>query len=183
LGPRTVGLVALPTMGARFVVLRTQNTDFVYLRSRKNSPYFPPLPALRGLRGVQRQRPGGCQRLALDAPGVAASGRCQINRNPHSPRKITDEMQEEDVQALRTAKAVLEHPRFAARLAEIAGKPIELFNRRPQRSRLKQTLSWSLYAAALSKGRMARAIRCTVPVPTPRSLAVARMPFPARNSA
>jgi hypothetical protein len=38
-------------------------------------------------------------------------------------------MQEEDVQALRTAKAVLEHPRFAARLAEIAGKPIELFNR------------------------------------------------------
>jgi uncharacterized protein len=40
---------------------------------------------------------------------------------------------------------------------------------------------WSLYAAALSKGRMARAIRCTVPVPTPSSFAVARMPFPARN--
>jgi EcsC protein family len=35
-------------------------------------------------------------------------------------------MQEEDVQALRTA---VEHPRLAARLAEIAGKPIELFNR------------------------------------------------------
>jgi hypothetical protein len=38
-------------------------------------------------------------------------------------------MQEEDIQALRTAVATLEHPSFAARLAEIAGKPIELFNR------------------------------------------------------
>jgi EcsC protein family len=38
-------------------------------------------------------------------------------------------MQEEDVQALRTAIAALEHPGLAARLAEIAGKPIELFNR------------------------------------------------------
>jgi hypothetical protein len=38
-------------------------------------------------------------------------------------------MQEEDIQALRTAVATLEHPRLAARLAEIAGKPIELFNR------------------------------------------------------
>ena len=42
---------------------------------------------------------------------------------------ITDIMQEEDVQALRTAVTTLEHPSFAARLAEIAGKPIELFNR------------------------------------------------------
>jgi hypothetical protein len=46
-------------------------------------------------------------------------------------------MQEEEVEALRAAKAVLEHPRFAARLAEIAGKPIELFiarcQNRPQR--------------------------------------------------
>jgi hypothetical protein len=38
-------------------------------------------------------------------------------------------MQEEDIQALRAAIAALEHPGFAARLAEIAGKPIELFNR------------------------------------------------------
>ena len=38
-------------------------------------------------------------------------------------------MQEDDLQALRTAAAALEHPRLAARLAEIAGKPIELFNR------------------------------------------------------
>ena len=38
-------------------------------------------------------------------------------------------MQEEDVEALRTAITVLERPGFAARLAEIAGKPIELFNR------------------------------------------------------
>ena len=34
-----------------------------------------------------------------------------------------------DLQALRTAVAALEHPGLAARLAEIAGKPIELFNR------------------------------------------------------
>ena len=38
-------------------------------------------------------------------------------------------MQEDDVQALRIAVETLEHPRLAARLAEIAGKPIELFNR------------------------------------------------------
>lgn len=38
-------------------------------------------------------------------------------------------MQEEDIQALRTAVVTLEHPRLAARLSEIAGKPIELFNR------------------------------------------------------
>ena len=38
-------------------------------------------------------------------------------------------MQEDDVQALRIAVETLEHPRLAARLADIAGKPIELFNR------------------------------------------------------
>jgi hypothetical protein len=38
-------------------------------------------------------------------------------------------MQEDDVQALRIAVETLEHPRLAARLTEIAGKPIELFNR------------------------------------------------------
>ena len=38
-------------------------------------------------------------------------------------------MQEDDVQALRIAVETLEHPRLAARLAEIAGKPMELFNR------------------------------------------------------
>src|SRR3984957_4525923 len=38
-------------------------------------------------------------------------------------------MQESDVEALRTAVATLARPRLAARLAEIAGKPIELFNR------------------------------------------------------
>jgi hypothetical protein len=41
----------------------------------------------------------------------------------------TETMQEGDLQALRTAVAALEHPRLAAHLAEIAGKPIELFNR------------------------------------------------------
>ena len=38
------------------------------------------------------------------------------------PATITDIMQEEDVQALQTAVTTLEHPSFAARLAEIAGK-------------------------------------------------------------
>jgi hypothetical protein len=38
-------------------------------------------------------------------------------------------MREEDLQALRTAIATLEHPGLAARLAEIAGKPIELVGR------------------------------------------------------
>ena len=38
-------------------------------------------------------------------------------------------MQEEDLQALRTAVAALEHPGLAARLAEIAGKPITMFAR------------------------------------------------------
>ena len=38
-------------------------------------------------------------------------------------------MQEDDLQALRTAVAALEHPGLAARLAEIAGKPIELVGR------------------------------------------------------
>ena len=44
----------------------------------------------------------------------------------------------------------------------------------------------SLHAASVtpSKGRAAfisRAIRCTVPVPAPRSLAIASIPLPARN--
>jgi hypothetical protein len=38
-------------------------------------------------------------------------------------------MQEEDIEALRAAVAALEHPGLAVRLAELAGKPIELFNR------------------------------------------------------
>ena len=37
--------------------------------------------------------------------------------------------EQEDIQALHMAVATLEHPRLAARLAEIAGKPIELFTR------------------------------------------------------
>jgi hypothetical protein len=38
-------------------------------------------------------------------------------------------MNEEDVIALRAAVATLEHPGLAARLGEIAGKPIELLGR------------------------------------------------------
>jgi hypothetical protein len=51
-------------------------------------------------------------------------------------------MQEDDVQALRMAVETLEHPRLAARLAEIAGKPIELFNRA-----LPETASKAISAA------------------------------------
>ena len=46
-------------------------------------------------------------------------------------------MQGDDVQALRVAVETLEHPGFAARLAEIAGKPIVLFNRALPSSREK----------------------------------------------
>jgi len=46
------------------------------------------------------------------------------------PATITGLMQEDDIQALRAAVATLEHPSFADRLAELAGKPIEIFNAR-----------------------------------------------------
>jgi hypothetical protein len=55
------------------------------------------------------------------------AARCPVE--PPAPAKITEQMQEEDIEALREAVATLEHPPLAARLAEIAGKPIELFNR------------------------------------------------------
>ena len=51
-------------------------------------------------------------------------------------------MQEDDLQAQRTAVAALEHPGLAARLAEIAGKPIELVGRA-----LPETASRALAAA------------------------------------
>jgi hypothetical protein len=38
-------------------------------------------------------------------------------------------MQEEDLNALQAALAMLEHPSLVARLGEIAGKPIELLGR------------------------------------------------------
>jgi len=56
---------------------------------------------------------------------VASYGR----QEPTQFSEIIRRMQEEDIQALRAAVATLEHPGFAARLAEIGGKPIELFNR------------------------------------------------------
>src|SRR5215208_5144638 len=39
------------------------------------------------------------------------------------------QMTDEDLEALRTAVATLEHPGLAARLGEIAGRPIELVGR------------------------------------------------------
>jgi hypothetical protein len=53
------------------------------------------------------------------------------------PRRLVQHLQ-----ALRTAVATLEHPKLAARLAEIAGKPIELFNRA-----LPETASKAIAAA------------------------------------
>jgi hypothetical protein len=41
---------------------------------------------------------------------------------------ITAIMQDDDLETLRAAVAALEHPRLAARFAEIAGKPIEPLN-------------------------------------------------------
>jgi hypothetical protein len=55
-------------------------------------------------------------------------------------------IQEEDVYALRAAVAALEHPGLAARLAEIAGKPIELLGRA-----LPETASKAV-TAATTKG-------------------------------
>ena len=54
-------------------------------------------------------------------------------------------MQEDDVKALRIAVETLEHPRLAARLAEIAGKPIELFSRA-----LRETASKAIAVSANS---------------------------------
>jgi hypothetical protein len=47
----------------------------------------------------------------------------------HSAKDKLVTMQQEDLKALRAAVAALEHPRLAARLADIARKPIELFGR------------------------------------------------------
>ena len=44
-------------------------------------------------------------------------------------RKYISSMLEEDLTALRAAVQTLEHPGLAVRLAEIAGKPIELVGR------------------------------------------------------
>ena len=61
-------------------------------------------------------------------------------------------MQEDDLQALRTAVATLEHPGLAARLAEIAGKPLELVGRAlPETaSRAVATATTKALEAALS---------------------------------
>jgi hypothetical protein len=50
-------------------------------------------------------------------------------RQPYQLAEINRRTREEDIQALRAAAIALEHPRLAGRLAEIAGKPIALFNR------------------------------------------------------
>jgi len=65
-------------------------------------------------------------------------------------------MREEDLKALRTAVAALEHPGLAARLAEIAGKPIELVGRA-----LPETASKAVAAATTRAldGALAVALR------------------------
>jgi EcsC protein family len=55
-----------------------------------------------------------------------------ISRLPGTPqglKRLPIVMLEEDLNALRSAVAALEHPGLAARLGEIAGKPIELLGR------------------------------------------------------
>ena len=73
---------------------------------------------------------------------------------------------EEDLQALRTAVAALEHPGLAVRLAEIAGKPIELLGRA-----LPETASKAV-AAATTKAldaALAVALRTMQNEPKPAS--------------
>ena len=58
-------------------------------------------------------------------------------------------MQEDDLQALRTAVAALEHPGLAARLAEFVGKPIELVGRAlPETASRAFSASFSNHASA-----------------------------------
>jgi len=63
--------------------------------------------------------------------GGAAVGRrrAPCSELAHSVKDYRVVMLEEDLNALRAAVATLEHPGLAARLGEIAGKPIELLGR------------------------------------------------------
>ena len=86
-------------------------------------------PDLKAARGEIPLRSYVVAGEEVDGYAAVASGSPIPNRQPAPTTKITDSTQEEDIQALRTAVATLEHPRLAARLTEIAGKPIELCNR------------------------------------------------------
>jgi hypothetical protein len=81
---------------------------------------------------------------------------------------------EEDLDALRAAAATLEHPSLAARLGNIAGKPIELMGRatipalRPRRKRTLRRLAIPAAAAtipnaAVDHGRRSRIYRSCLP--------------------
>jgi hypothetical protein len=72
--------------------------------------------------------PLGRFRLQRPYDGVATAAFC-AQREPTRLAEIIRRMQGEDIKALRAAVVALENPGLAARLAEIAGKPIELFNR------------------------------------------------------
>jgi hypothetical protein len=66
-----------------------------------------------------------------DRDGISDPRRI-ISRLPGTPqglKRLPIVMLEEDLNALRSAVAALEHPGLAARLGEIAGKPIELLGR------------------------------------------------------
>jgi hypothetical protein len=72
-------------------------------------------------------------------------------------------MQEEDLNALQAAVATLEHPSLAARLGEIAGKPIELLGRA-----LPETASKAIGAATSKALDAALAVASTLCRTSPR---------------
>ena len=75
-------------------------------------------------------------------------------------------MQEEDLDALRAAVATLEHPGLAARLGEIAGKPIELLGRA-----LPETASKAVAATQIESLARQRPVLSSLP-----ALGLARSP-------
>ena len=75
-------------------------------------------------------------------------------------------MAEEDLNALRAAVATLEHPALAARLGNIAGKPIELVGRAlPEAaSEAVATATTKALHAALAVGRSCQPSMMTVDI-------------------
>ena len=75
-------------------------------------------PAFTGSRKRDRDGISDPRRIIARLPGT-----------PQGLKRLPIVMLEEDLNALRSAVAALEHPGLAARLGEIAGKPIELLGR------------------------------------------------------
>ena len=73
-------------------------------------------------------------------------------------------MTEEDLEALRAAVATLEHPGWAARLGELAGKPIELMGQA-----LPEAASKAVAAATTNARNAARALARRTKQKAPRA--------------